>query len=72
LNRTNFGKGHPLREQKSCSFPRLTDDQVASASMLFVANNKHGFANERMKRIGDHHLARQTFGIMNSLRGKAV
>jgi len=40
--------------------------------MFFVANNKHGLANERVKWVGDHHLVRQTSGIMNSLRGKAV
>ena len=72
MNRTFFGKGHPLRQQKPCSFPRLTDDQVAGATMFFVPNNKHGLANERVKWVGDHHLVRQTSGIMNSLRGKAA
>jgi hypothetical protein len=72
LNRTCGGKGHPLREQKPCSFARLADDQVAGAAMLFVANNEHGLANERVKGVGDHNLKRQTPGIMNSLRGKAA
>ena len=40
--------------------------------MFFVPNNKHGLANERVKWVGDHHLVRQTSGIMNSLRGKAA
>jgi hypothetical protein len=40
--------------------------------MLFVANNKHGLTDERVKGVGDHHLKHQTPGIMNSLRGKAA
>ena len=40
--------------------------------MFFVPNNEHGLANERVKWVGDHHLERQTSGIMNSLRGKAA
>jgi hypothetical protein len=40
--------------------------------MLFVANNDHGLADERMKGVGDRYLKRQTPGIMNSPRGKAV
>jgi hypothetical protein len=71
LNRTCFGKGHPLREQKPCSVT-IADDQVAGATMFFVADNEHGLANERVKWVGDHHLARQISGIMNSLQGKAA
>ena len=40
--------------------------------MLFVTNNEHGLADERVKGVGDHHLKRQTPGIMNPLRGKAA
>jgi hypothetical protein len=40
--------------------------------MLFVANNEHGLADERVKRVGDHHLKPQTPGIMNSPQGKAA
>ena len=40
--------------------------------MLFLADNKYGLANERMIWVGDYHLVRQTSGIMDSLRGKAV
>jgi hypothetical protein len=40
--------------------------------MFFAADNVHGLANERMKWVGDHHLVRQTSGIMDSLRGKAA
>ena len=72
MNRTGFGNGHPLREQKPHSFTRLADDQVAGPTMFSVADNEYGLANERMKWIGDHHLVRQTSGIMNSLRGKAA
>ena len=72
MNRTCFGKGHPLREQKPCSFPRLADHQVAGATMFFLADNEYGFSNERMKWVGDHHVVRQTSGIMDSLRGKAA
>ena len=67
MNCTCFGKGHPLREQKPCSFARLADDQVAGATMLFVANNDHGLADERVKGVGDHHLKRQIPGIMTPL-----
>jgi hypothetical protein len=72
LNCTCFGKGHPLREQKPCSFTGLADDQIAGATMLFLADNKYGLANERMKWVGDYHLVHQTSGIMDSLRGKAA
>ena len=40
--------------------------------MFFVANNKHELANERVKWVGDHHLVRQTSGIINSLQAKAA
>ena len=45
---------------------------MARTSVLFVANNEHGLADERVERIADHHLKRQTPGIMSSRRGKAV
>ena len=40
--------------------------------MLFVTNNEHGLADERVKGVGDRHLKRQTPGSMNSPRGKAA
>jgi hypothetical protein len=43
-----FGKDHPLWEQKSCSFARPADDQIAGATMLFVANNDDGLTDERV------------------------
>jgi hypothetical protein len=45
---------------------------MARSSVLFVANNEHGLADERVERVAHHHLKRQTPGIMTSLRGKAV
>jgi hypothetical protein len=45
---------------------------MAHAAVLLVANNEHGAANERVEGIADHHLKRQTPGIMSSLRGKAA
>ena len=41
-------------------------------AVLFVANNEHGLADERVERVGDHHLKRQTPGIMSSRPGKAA
>jgi len=70
-NRACFGQGHPFREQKLRSI-RLAHDQMAYAAVLLVANNEHGAANERVEGIADHHLKRQTPGIMSSLRGKAA
>jgi hypothetical protein len=56
--------------------PRMTAPNVRRelrhAAMFFVTDNVHGLPNERMKWVGDHHLVRQTPGIMNSLRGKAA
>jgi hypothetical protein len=43
---------------------------MAHSAVLFVANNEHGAANERVEGIADHHC--QTPGIMSSLRGKAA
>ena len=71
MNRTYFGKGHPLGEQNHCSVT-VADDQVAGAAMFLVTDNVHGLPNERMKWVGDHHLVRQTSGIMNCLRGKVA
>jgi hypothetical protein len=45
---------------------------MARASVLFVADNEHGLADERVERVADHHLKRQTPGIMSSRRGKAA
>ena len=39
---------------------------------LFVTNNEHGLADERVKGVGDHHLKRQTPGTTNPFRGKAA
>ena len=71
LNRACFGQGHPFREKKPCSI-RLAHNQMAHASVFLIANNEHGVANERVEGIADHHLKRQTPGIMSSLRGKAA
>lgn len=43
---------------------------MARTSVLFVANNEHGLADERVERVADHHLKRQTPGIMSSRRGR--
>ena len=69
-DRACFGKGHPFRKQNACSI-RIAHDQMARTSVLFVANNEHGLADERVERVADHHLKRQTPGIMSSRRGKA-
>ena len=45
---------------------------VYAACVLFVANDEHGFTDERVKRVADHHLKRQTSDIMSPLRGKAA
>jgi hypothetical protein len=45
---------------------------MAHTAVFLVANNEHGAANERVEGIADHHLKRQTPGIMSSLRGKAA
>jgi hypothetical protein len=45
---------------------------MARARVLFIANNEHGLTDERVKRVADHHLKRQTSGIMSPLRGKAA
>ena len=45
---------------------------MARARVLFVANDKHGFTGEWVKRVADQHLKRQTPDIMSSLRGKAA
>jgi hypothetical protein len=45
---------------------------MARARVLFVANDEHGFTAERVKRVSDHDIKRQTPDIMSPLRGKAA
>ena len=45
---------------------------MARSSVLLVANNEHGSAGERVERVADHDLKRQTPGIMSCRRGKAA
>jgi len=35
---------------------------MARPRVLFVADDEHGFTDERVKRVADHHLKRQTSG----------
>jgi hypothetical protein len=44
---------------------------MALAGMLLVANNEHGLADKRVKRIADDNLKRQTSDIMRPLRARA-
>jgi len=45
---------------------------MARSTVLFVANYEYGLAGERVERVADHDLKRQTPGIMNCRRGKAA
>jgi len=45
---------------------------MARPRVLFVADDEHGFTDERVKRVADHHLKRQTSDIMSPLRVKAA
>ena len=45
---------------------------MARARVLPVANDEHGFTDERVKRVADHHFKRQTSDIMSPLQGKAA
>ena len=45
---------------------------MARARVLFIANNEHRLTDERVKRVADHHLKRQTSDIMSRLRGNAA
>jgi hypothetical protein len=70
-NRGRFWSRHPGGKEKRRTI-RLADDQMARASVLSVANNQHHLAGERMKRIGNYSLKRQTSGIMSSPRMAAA
>jgi hypothetical protein len=45
---------------------------MAHTRVLFVANYEYGLAGERVERVADHDLKRQTPGIMSCRRGKAA
>jgi hypothetical protein len=44
----------------------LADNQVAGATMLGLANNEYGLADEWVKGVSDSDFARQTPSIMDS------
>ena len=57
------------REPRSIGIAQMNRWRVPR--VLFVANNEHGLTDKRVKGVGDHHLKRQTPGIMSSRPGKA-